>query len=146
MELHQKVRRQLLDNKGELSMTQALKDKIIKKIEGLKALTNSIDPRVNAYKDSEKAVLAHYRNNESKTEMSDTEIQMLNASVEELKKGNEEDGYYCDGIDRVLMKIDEAIKEEKADRQMEFDRHSATKALTKDISQSKKRGYEFDDL
>lgn len=127
-------------------MTQALKDKIIEKINTLKALTNSIDPRVAAYEDSKKAVLAHYRNNEGKTEMSDTETQMLNASVEELKKGNEEDGYYCDGIDRVLMKIDEAIKEEKADRQMEFDRRSATKALTKDISQSKKRGYEFDDL
>lgn len=127
-------------------MTQALKDKIIKKIEGLKTLTNSIDPRVNAYKDSEKAVLAHYRNNESKTEMSDTETQMLNASVEELKKGNEEDNRYCSGIDRVLMKIDEAIKEEKADRQMEFDRRSATKAITENISPSKKRGYEFDDF
>lgn len=127
-------------------MTQALKDKIIKKIEGLRAATFDFDPYYAACKDSERVVLAHYHNNSGKTEMSDTETQMLNASVKELKKGNEKDSRYCNGIDSVLVAIDEAIKEEKADRQMEFDRRSATKALTKDISPSKKRGYEFDDF
>ena len=127
-------------------MTQALKDRIIKKIEGLRAATFDFDTYDAACRDSERAVLAHYRNNSGKTEMSDTETQILNASIEELKKGNEEDSRYCCGIDRVLVVIDEAIKEEKADRQMEFDRRSATKALTKDISPSKKRGYEFDDF